>query len=258
MNTIDETLLGEVKEKLDRVKSINPFQLIFYGSKARGDDSDLSDCNLYLLAHPTDQLRASFIQEISEALDFLDTSAAVSLVAGDFDSLSYRMRIFEPTAVHLCELGQVVYGKHQLETIKKEWDSIKQKGFQRKIIVNYLDNRCKFYKSIKSKNTKEDISRIERIISLNLQMWIFNNIIDISPTEICFMDIPNRLYSLVKFLYNNEATDDVNLLIEIYKEIHELKQTIRMTLPYSEDNLSRIKESIQMIQGLSNTITNRV
>ncbi|MBK7054585.1 MAG: hypothetical protein IPH52_05950 [Leptospiraceae bacterium] len=257
MNTIDETLLGEVKEKLDRVKSINPFQLIFYGSKSRGDDNDLSDYNFYLLASPTDQLRASFIQEISEALDFIDTSSAVSLVAGDMDSLSFRMRIFEPTAVHLCELGQSAYGKGQIEILRKEWESIKDKGFQRKIIVNYLDNRCKFYKSIKSKNTKEDISRIEKIISLNLQMWIFNNITDITPTEICYMDIPNRLYSLVKFLYQAEATDDVNLLIDIYKEIHELKQTIRMTLPYSEDNLSRIKDSIQLIQGLSSNIVNR-
>jgi len=71
------------------------------------------------------------------------------------------------------------------------------------------------------------------------------------------MDIPTRLYSLVKFLYQAEATDDVNLLIDIYKEIHELKQTIRMTLPYSEDNLSRIKDSIQLIQGLSSNIVNR-
>ena len=52
-------------------------------------------------------------------------------------------------------------------------------------------------------------------------MWIFNNITDITPTEICYMDIPTRLYSLVKFLYQAEATDDVNLLIDIYKEIHE-------------------------------------
>jgi hypothetical protein len=257
MNTSDETLLGEAKDKLDRVKSINPFQLIFYGSKSRGDDTELSDYNFYLLAHPTDQLRTSFIQEISEALDFIDTSSAVSLVAGDMESLSFRMRIFEPTAVHLCELGQPIYGKNQIEILRKEWDTIKSNGFQTKIIANYLDNRCKFYKSIKSKNTKEDISRIEKIISLNLQMWVFNNITDISPTEICHMDIPNRLYSLVKILYSKEATDDVNLLIDIYKEIHELKQTIRMTLPYSEDNLSRIKESIQLIQGLSNYIANR-
>ena len=126
MNTIDETLLGEVKEKLDRVKSINPFQLIFYGSKSRGDDNDLSDYNFYLLASPTDQLRASFIQEISEALDFIDTSSAVSLVAGDMDSLSFRMRIFEPTAVHLCELGQSAYGKGQIEILRKEWESMKE------------------------------------------------------------------------------------------------------------------------------------
>ncbi|MBP7280214.1 MAG: hypothetical protein KBA66_01460 [Leptospiraceae bacterium] len=258
MNTTDETLLGEVTEKLDRVKSIKPFQLVFYGSKSRGDDSELSDYNFYLLADPTDQLRTSFIQEISEALDFIDTSSAVSLVAGDMDSLSYRMRIFEPTAIHLCELGQHIYGRNLLQTLQKEWNTLKLKEFNRKIIVNYLDNRCKFYKSIKSKNTKEDISRIEKIISLNLQMWIFNNITDISPTEICYMDIPARLYSMVKFLYHRDCTDDVNLLIEIYKEIHELKQTIRMTLPYSEDNLSRIKESIQMIQGLSNNIVNRV
>lgn len=257
MNTTDETLLGEVKEKLDRVKSINPFQLIFYGSKSRGDDNDLSDFNFYLLASPTDQLRTSFIQEISEALDFIDTSSAVSLVAGDMDSLTFRMRIFEPTAVHLCELGQSVYGKNQIDILRKEWVTIKNKNFDRKIIVNYLDNRCKFYKSIKSKSTKEDISRIEKIISLNLQMWIFNNITDITSTEICYMDIPMRLYSMLKFLYKAEATDDVNLLIEIYKEIHELKQTIRMTLPYSEDNLSRIKDSIQMIQGLSSNIVNR-
>ena len=135
MNTTDETLLGEVTEKLDRVKSIKPFQLVFYGSKSRGDDSELSDYNFYLLADPTDQLRTSFIQEISEALDFIDTSSAVSLVAGDMDSLSYRMRIFEPTAIHLCELGQHIYGRNLLQTLQKEWNTLKLKEFNRKIWI---------------------------------------------------------------------------------------------------------------------------
>ncbi|HMW03751.1 MAG TPA: hypothetical protein PK079_13175 [Leptospiraceae bacterium] len=257
MTLIDETISEEVKVKLDKVKSIHPFQLLFYGSKSRGDDNELSDYNFYLLANPTDQLRTSFIQEISDALEYIENGSAVSLVAGDLDSLTFRMKIFEPTAVHLCELAQVAYGKNQLESLRKEWELIRSKEIDRKVILNYLDNRCKFYKSLKSKNTKEDISRIEKVISLNLQMWIFANIEDLTPTEVCHMDIPARLYAMLKYLYKNEATDQVNILIEIYKEIHELKQTIRMTLPYSEDSLSRIKDSIQMIQGLSNNIVNK-
>lgn len=258
MTTTDETIAREVKNNLDKVKSIHPFQLIFYGSKSRGDDNELSDFNFYLLANPTDQLRTSFIQEISDALEYIENGSTVSLVAGDIDSLTFRMKIFEPTAVHLCELGKIIYGKKQIEVLRKEWEVIRNTEVDRKLIINYLDNRCKFYKSLKSKNTKEDISRIEKVISLNLQMWIFANIVDITPTEICYMDIPARLYSMIKHLYKNDATDQVNILIEIYREIHELKQTIRMTLPYSEDSLSRIKDSIQMIQGLSNNIVNKI
>lgn len=254
----DSILTDEVLSKLKKIESIHPFQIIYYGSRSRGEENDLSDYNFYLIANPIDQMRPSFIQEISVALDFLDTDSSVSLIAGDLDALIYRVKFFEPTAVHLAELGQIVYGKGPLEQVRGIWSEVKKNPINIPLLMEYMEKRCKFYKDLKSRNTKEDISRIEKVISLNIQLWILTHISDISTTEIFHMDIPARLIAMVRDLYKAEATEDVLILVSIYKELHELKQTVRTALPYPEENLSRIKESISQIQDLSNAIVKTI
>ncbi len=253
-----ENLFNEISEKLSNIKSVQPFQLLFYGSKFRGDDSEHSDYNFYLIASPTDQLQSNFIHEVSDSLEIIDTHSSVGLIAGDFDSLKYRLKIFEPTAVHLCEYSEIVFGKYYIEQLRKSWARSKSMIVDTAKLVSYLENRSKFYRNLRPKTTKEDIARIEKVISLNIQMWIFGNIHDISATEICFMDIPYRLISMVKILYKDQLDDNVNMLTDIYKDIHELKQSIRMSAPYSEENLARIKDTVQSIQSLSNTIVKKI
>jgi hypothetical protein len=247
-------VLEEISEKLSLVKSTGSFQLLFYGSKFRGEDTNNSDYNFYLIANPTDQLQSSFTSQISDCLEIIDTHSTVGLIAGDFDSLKYRLSIFEPTAIHLVEYSQIVYGKGYLEKLQSLWVEVKKNKIDRSKLKSYLQNRAKFYKNLRSKNTKEDISRIEKVISLNIQLWILNHIPDISTTEICFMDIPSRLISLIRKLYFNDADEDVNKLIDIYEQIHELKQNIRLNTPYTNETLSRIKESVNSIQNLHNLI----
>lgn len=255
-NTIDyqNSVFEEISEKLSQVKSSGAFQLLFYGSKFRGDDSLNSDYNFYLIASPTDQLQSSFTSKISDCLEIIDTHSSVGLIAGDFDSLKYRLKIFEPTSIHLVEYSEIVYGKGYIEKLRDYWSEIKKTPFDKKKLISYIENRAKFYKSLRSKNTKEDISRIEKVISLNIQIWVLHHISDISTTELGFLDIPSRLILIMRKLYKNDLDENVTKLVDIYEQIHELKQNIRLNTPYTSDNLSKIKDSINSIQNLHNMI----
>lgn len=130
----------------------------------------------------------------------------------------------------------------------------KKNQFDKKKLISYVENRAKFYKTLRSKNTKEDVSRIEKVISLNIQLWVLNHILDLSPTELGFLDIPSRLISIMRKLYKNELDENVTKLVNIYEQIHELKQNIRLNTPYTSDNLTKIKDSINSIQNLHNLI----
>ncbi|MCE9501166.1 MAG: hypothetical protein K8R21_11820, partial [Leptospira sp.] len=118
-------LVQTVFEALDVIKSQKPFQIIFYGSRQRGDFSEISDYNFYLIASPQDQIKSSFIQATTKALDQLGVEIPVSLIAGDYDSFKMRMRFFEPTSIHICELGNTFYGTGDFETITDVWRNLK-------------------------------------------------------------------------------------------------------------------------------------
>lgn len=135
--------------------------------------------------------------------------------------------------------------------LQEEWQTIKHRKPDIPALLSFLDNRYNFYKTLKPRNTKEDVSRLEKILQLNLQIWILNHIPDLTVTEIWFMDIPSRLILLLQKMYGSEINEEVKLLITLYEEIHELKQNIRMIFPYSDNQMNRIKESIQQIRGLS-------
>ncbi|MEM7181641.1 MAG: hypothetical protein AAF518_12055 [Spirochaetota bacterium] len=242
---------SKIQEKLREIPCKNPFELVFYGSRARQEHASISDYNFYLIASPLDQLNTDFIQSIGKALDSLEEDASVSLVAGDKDSFRMRMSIFEPTAAHLCETGIVVFGNDQFTVMQKEWQDYKNRTPNFTALIKYLENRYNFYKHLKPRNTKEDVSRVEKVLQLNLQLWVLNHISDLTVTELWFMDIPSRLIQMMKELYCKDVPEEILLLVTIYEEIHELKQNIRMIYPYTDNQINKIKESILQIQDLS-------
>lgn len=251
-------LLEDVKLKLSEVESERPFELIFYGSRARGDHKELSDFNFYLLASSSDQMVPQFVQSIGKALDSMESNHSVSLIAGDKESFKVRVKIFEPTAIHLCESGIVVYGNDEFTSIQKKWKSESIRIPNVPTLIRYLENRYEFYRGLTTKSSKEDVSRIEKILQLNLQLWVLYNIPDITVTEIWFMDIPSRLVAMLKRLYVDIVPEEIKILVTIYEEIHELKQNIRWFLPQADIQLTKIKESISQLQDLSKILEKKV
>lgn len=239
------------------VHSFQPFFVLHYGSRERGDYNETSDRNFFLLASGQDHIRTSFTHDVNSILSeyFVEE---VSLISGDKDSLLYRLEIFEPTAVHLLELGKPIFGINFFNTFQKKWEGIRNKRIDFRILQNYLEKRIKFYKSLESKTTQEDISRIQKIISLTIINWILYTLDEISITELTYFDIPTRLSRLVKEYYGTLLPKDIHLLASIYEELHELKRSMRVLLSPGTDHLSKIKESILQIQDLSTGIENIV
>lgn len=236
---------------LQDIEAQEPYEVVFYGSRARNEHTVISDYNFYLIATAADQLNTNFIRAIGKALEPLESESSVSLIAGDKESFRMRMSLFEPTATHLCETGIVIFGNDEFTAMQKEWPNQKLHRPNINALSKYLENRYNFYKTLKPRNTKEDVSRVEKVLQLNLQLWILNNIPDLTITELWFIDIPARLIQMVKTLYAREAPEELQLLVTIYEEIHELKQHIRVIFPYTDHQISKIKESILQIQDLS-------
>ncbi|MCB1193876.1 MAG: hypothetical protein H7A23_09920 [Leptospiraceae bacterium] len=256
MQTLQEGIFTLAYDKLYRIKSYKPFEIIFYGSRARGDFTEFSDYNFYLLAHPTDQLNSGFVNEIAHALEYLESESAVSLVAGDVDSFQMRIKLFDPTVIHVCELGKLFYGDGEFIKICQEWQEVKKRPLQIDSLISFLENRYKFYKSLSPRGNKEDITRIERILSLNIQIWILKNIEDISLTELYYLDIPSRMLSLARTVYRSNSTKEFDLMLSIYEEIHKLKQILRIISTDYKEKIEKIKDSISQIQDLSKILEN--
>jgi hypothetical protein len=249
-----EISFESIQQSLQGVHSLQPFQILFYGSRERGDHTEHSDYNFFMIASPQDQIRTGFINEVSEILHSIDKELPVTLITGDKDSMIYRMSIFEPTSVHLMEFARPIFGKTEFDALQSKWMESKKNGYDKQELLRYLENRSKFYRNINSKTTKDDIARIEKILSLNIQSWILEVIDDITVTEIAFLDIPSRLIQLIKHLYKSNLSEDVQLLISIYEEVHELKRSMRVLLTNSEGHLNKLKESITFIRDLSKEI----
>lgn len=256
---MDNQILEKIVKEMDSVESMKPFQIIYYGSREREEANEYSDYNFYLLASAADQIKTTFIQKINESLSTLEDNFPVTMIAGDIDSLMFRIKLFEPTAIHILELGRPIYGEKEFNKLKNEWQTeYKLKSVNIYKLTNYLESRVKFFRNLKAKNTKEDVNRIEKILCLNLQIWLINNIPDISVTELYFTDIPSRLVKLCKTLYKSEIPYELELLVSIYEEVHELKQTLRSTVPNgTNEYLNRLKVSIASINELSSAIAGK-
>ncbi|PJZ70798.1 hypothetical protein CH373_07755 [Leptospira perolatii] len=238
--------MERIKESLSTVSSLKPFELIFYGSRQRGDFNDSSDFNFFLLADPSDQLKSNFIREINQALEPLQAQGPVNLISGDWDSFRQRMRSFDPAAVQICEIGEPYFGSEYFPIIKEEWDKYKLETPDSAAAVKYLRKRYRFFKGIVPRNTKEDVLRMERLLALYLQNWMFRYIDDLSIPEIVNSDIPSRIGPMFRALYSKELKGNIAELLELYEEILKLKWELRIpNSPFSSERFHQIKETLR-------------
>ncbi|MCG6169917.1 hypothetical protein LFX25_18590 [Leptospira sp. FAT2] len=238
--------MESIKQNLQTVFSLKPFEVLFYGSRQRGDFKDSSDYNFFLLADPSDQLKSTFLREINAILSPLEEIAPVHLVTADTDSFLARLRVFEPSAVHICELGEPFYGKESFPSLMGEWTKLKNQPVDSVAAGKHLRKRYRFYKSISPRSTKEEIMRMERLVALYLQNWMFREIEDLSWIEVVHADIPTRLISMVRELYRKEANENTLEILGLYEEILKLKTEIRNHQnPFSAEKFQTLKDTIR-------------
>ncbi|MDX1957865.1 MAG: hypothetical protein SFU98_04790 [Leptospiraceae bacterium] len=246
--------LESAKARFQSIDHKKPFQVLFFGSRERGDYTQFSDYNFYLIASAEDQIRTSFHDMIHDTLEELVQDNNVNIVSSDPDSFSSRMELIEPSVTHIMEFGNIIFGEKEFSNQKRKWEECKKLKFDPVPLLSFLESRVKFYKSIRPKSTKEDIARLEKVISLTIQTWVISSIDDLSITEIAFLDIPTRMPKLIKTLYNSKISKDVLLLTSVYEEIHDLKRSMNVLLTGSEDYVDKLKDSINQLQDLSREI----
>lgn len=249
MENDNSFLIYGISDQLENIKSSKPFQIIFYGSRERGDYTDISDYNFYLIASPTDQLRREFIQAINKSLNLLESISTVSLISTDPDSFRTRIRLFDPGAIHIADTGRVFFGAGEFDSIRKEW--LEQKTAKTpdlEKLITFLDGRLKFFKKLTTKNPKEEVTRLERVIAYHIQIWCIEKIHDISAEELIALDIPSRIRPLIENLYENELNEDIKNLLDLYTQIHSLKRIVRFSLPESGVNIKGLKKLTRALQ----------
>ncbi|MCK6381019.1 MAG: hypothetical protein L6Q54_07175 [Leptospiraceae bacterium] len=232
-----------IAEELENIQSSKPFQIIFYGSRERGDYSEISDYNFYLIASSVDQLRSEFIQSINKSLNLLESISTVSLISTDPESFRTRIKLFEPCAIHIAETGRVFFGSGEFGAIHKDW--IFQKAncsidFGK--LLSFMKNRLAFFLRLTSKNPKEEITRLERVIAYHIQIWCMEKIPDISVEELITLDIPSRIKPLIENLYAKEMDEDIENLLALYTQIYGLKRIVRFSMQDSGMNIKGLNK----------------
>mgnify|MGYP001604049551 CR=1 FL=1 len=171
-------LIYDIIERLENIQSSKPFQIIFYGSRERGDYSEISDYNFYLIASPSDQLRSEFIHSINKSLNLLESISTVSLISTDPESFKTRIKLYDPCAIHIADLGRIFFGHGgDFTGIQKDWQKQKTTKIpDMQKLLNFLEGRLKFFRKLSTKNPKEEINRLERVIAYNIQIWCLEKI----------------------------------------------------------------------------------
>ncbi len=241
---LNPKLYARVLDDLELVISHKPFQVLFYGSRERGDYDELSDLNFYLLAHSTDQMKPSFIESISSALNHLESVAPVNMIAGDTESLRMRMKIHEPGSIQLLENASVFYGETLWENLQNEWKSFRNREVSIIDLTSYLEKRIRFFKQQVTKNVKEEISQLERICTLTLHIWAIKNINDLTLSEIIKMDTPSQLVPLFKLLYHNEMDETTLELLDLNRKLYAFKRDARWKREIAREEIFELKHKL--------------
>ncbi len=238
---LNPSLYAHVLDDLELITSHKPFHILFYGSRERGDFNESSDLNFYLLAHSTDQMKASFVDSVSKTLNQLEVVAPVNMIAGDADSLRHRFKIHEPGSIQLLENASVFYGEGIWDSLQSEWKRYKDKSIPKKELSSYLEKRIRFFKQQVSRNVKEEVSQLERICTLTLHVWAIKNIDDLSVSELLMMDIPNQIYSLFTNLYKFELDETILELLNLQQRLQTLKRELRWKKEISREEIYELK-----------------
>ncbi len=205
----------EIQEQLDEICSEESFEIIYYGSRERGDYEWNSDFNFYLLASTQDQMKPGFIQRVTQSLKVMERISAVNLIAGDKETFRVRMNLFDPAILHMLEKGIVFYGNHIFHKFQMEWQRMDKTHIPQEKLIPFLKRRRKFYTNLKSRNEKENSIRMERVSTLDIQIWVLENIDDISIPELIVLDMPSLCNRMIRELYRKEWNDEIHhLLVE--------------------------------------------
>ncbi|MCB1142643.1 MAG: nucleotidyltransferase domain-containing protein [Leptospiraceae bacterium] len=242
---MDPNQIKHIQKKLSHIQSIHPFSIVFYGSRERGDFNIQSDINFFLIGDGKDQLRSSFIQEISSILKD-STEYEVDLISGDRTTFQYRMEIFEPTAVHLMELGQPVFGHNLFNDLKERWQEIRNDSIDFDILQSYIEKRLRFFKRLEPRNEIDNLNRLEKMLALTLQNWIIMIMEDLSPIELAHMDIPPYLSKMTKEMYSAYLPEEVVNLAGIYDDFHLLKRCrYYFNSSFLDEQLTKFQQSLE-------------
>lgn len=238
----------EIQNRLDEIHSDYPFEILFYGSRERGDNDLESDFNFYLLASTQDQMKPGFVQKVTSALQVLERIATVNLVAGDMDTFRLRLNLMEPSILHMLEYGTVFYGEHIFHKLQKDWEKMKTLPIPKDKLLPFLNRRVRFYKNLTPRTEKDDAVRMERVTSLSIQVWALKNIPDITATELIDLDIPSRAERMIPILYKKEWNEEVAELLEKKKEAIYLKRTLQKQKSNPSANRETFRSRINQLK----------
>jgi predicted nucleotidyltransferase len=237
----------EIQDRLEEIESEDPFEILFYGSRERGDHEEDSDFNFYLLASTQDQMRPGFVQKVTSTLKILEKFATVNLVAGDKETFRIRLNLFEPSVIHMLEKGTVFFGDHIFHKFQKIWQSLQNEPIPKQKLIPFLNRRINFYRSLKARNEKDNAIRQERIYSLSIQVWALKHIQDISIQELIALDIPKECDMMVPVLYKNEFDPEIKELLLSRRDWQDKKRYAQTNHDYKlkESYLPGVLESTQ-------------
>lgn len=238
---LNPNLYARVLDELELVPSSKSYQILFYGSRERGDYTVDSDLNFYLIAHSTDQMKSHFMESVSRALSPLEEVAPVNLIAGDVDSLRHRLKVFEPGSIQLVEGASIFFGEGLLEDLQKDWNQWKWKDIPVDDLCHYLEKRIRFFKQQVTRNAKEEIAQLERITTLSLHIWALKNISDLSTIELVKMDIPGQIVPLFRTLYKQHLDETTEALLDLQLKIRNMKVQSRWKREIPREDIHEAK-----------------
>lgn len=172
----------------------------------------------------------------------------VDLSFNDFESFQMRMELLEPTACHVMELGEVVFGKDRFSELKESWNSKRRDSISVEALTEYLHKRAHFLGRLENTNTlAENISKIEAIMFFRLQVIIISLISDLTVSELVSLDIPSRLPKLIQTLYKNELPQNILPLAPIFEQVHEAKRIAQVFEKGILEDKSLVIKSIRRV-----------
>lgn len=239
----------KIFERLEEIESDHPFEILFYGSRERGDYLEDSDFNFYLLASTQDQMKPGFIQKVTLALNILEKIAPVNLIAGDVDTFRLRLNLMEPTVVHLLNLGSVFYGETHFHGFHKDWEQIRKNTIPKEKLVPFINRRIRFYKNLSPRTEKEESIQMERVLTLSIQSWAIQKISDISIQELITLDIPSRSEKMIRTLYKNELDSEILSLLDNKTEAIALKKLFQRDKDFPASLKETMKSRMKVLKS---------